>query len=319
MRPGLLARRFPQHEVHGITRQRAAQQKNEGQQAQERGEEQDHPLEEIAPHGVILHDLSPWTTDLRYLQRMARSSDEAPRCFRHPTEPGRRKCYFCHRPICAKCQSRADGHIYCSHHCSAAQRRSERMKRLGEWNRTALAGTWFRVALFSSLAVLGAAAVWLASHAELFMSVPEPPQATFKKPREQGQDAEKVNWDAPGAVVIESPSQGAVVRQNTTGVSGRAPAEAMVGLYVNGEKVDVQMCSGGGWRFEGVPLTAARNLVQARYFDNRGNSSYSPAVLVELQTSPARAVPAATERCGTTPRRPGQSHRGSPRGGARSS
>jgi peptidoglycan-N-acetylmuramic acid deacetylase len=55
------------------------------------------------------------------------------------------------------------------------------------------------------------------------------------------------------------------------------------------------MCSGGGWRFEGVPLTAARNLVQARYFDNRGNSSYSPAVLVELQTSPARAVPAAPE------------------------
>lgn len=169
------------------------------------------------------------------------------------------------------------------------------MKRLGEWNRTALAGTWFRVALFSSLAVLGAAAVWLASHADLFMAGPEPAHATFKRPREQGLDAEKVNWDAPGAVVIESPAQGSVVRQNTTVVSGKAPAEAMVGLYVNGEKVDVQMCSGGGWRFEHVPLTASRNLVQARYFDNRGNSSYSPAVLVELQTLPARAVPAQPE------------------------
>ena len=171
---------------------------------------------------------------------------------------------------------RADGHIYCSQHCSAAQRRRERMKRLGEWNRTALAGTWFRVALFSALAILGAAAVWLASHADTFMTVPEHAQATFKKSRERGLDAEKLNWDAPGAVVIEAPAQGATVRENRLRVSGKAPSEAMVGLYVNGEKVDVQMCAGGTWQFDKVPLTAARNLVQARYFDNRGTVPTRP-------------------------------------------
>jgi peptidoglycan/xylan/chitin deacetylase (PgdA/CDA1 family) len=190
---------------------------------------------------------------------------------------------------------RSDGHIYCSQHCSAAQRRQERMKRLDEWNRTALAGTWFRVALFSALAILGASAVWLASHADIFMTVPEHAQATFKKSKERGLDAEKLNWDAPGALVIEAPVQGAMVRENRLRVSGKAPSEAMVGLYVNGEKVDVQMCAGGAWQFEKVPLTAARNLVQARYFDNRGNSSYSPAVMVELQAPPAAAPPQLPE------------------------
>lgn len=221
---------------------------------------------------------------------MARSSDEAPRCYRHPTEPGRRKCFHCHRPICPKCQLHTDGHIYCSDHCAAAQRGRERVRRLQDWNRKALAGAWFRVALFSSLVVLGGAAVWLASHADLFMSAPEAAPTALKRPRGRSMEAEKPDWDAPGAVVIETPAQGAVVRENRLRVSGKAPAEAMVGLYVNGDKVDVQMCAGGVWQFDEVPLTAARNLVQARYFDHLGNSSYSPGILVELLARPARAA-----------------------------
>lgn len=232
---------------------------------------------------------------------MARSSDEAPRCFRHPTEPGRRKCYHCHRPICARCQLRTDGHIYCSDHCSAAQRRRELVGRLHHWNRKALAGTWFRVALFSALVILGAAAAWLASHADIFMQVPEAAPAILKKSKERVFDAEKPNWDAPGAVVIETPVHGAVVRENRLRVTGKAPAEAMVGLYVNGDKVDVQMCAGGTWQFDKVPLTAARNLVQARYFDHLGNSSYSPGVIVELLALPARAAPEPPEPPGQPP------------------
>ncbi len=226
---------------------------------------------------------------------MARAADETPRCFRHPTEPGRRKCYHCKKPICPQCQQRIEGHIFCSEHCAAAERRRGHWRKLQAWNRTALAGIWFRVALFSALLVLGAATIWLAAHADLFIAVPEQAAATFKKPREKGLDYEKLNWDAPGAVVIESPAQGSVLRDNRVSVSGKAPAEAMVGLYVNGDKVDVQMCRGGSWRFDAVPLTGSRNLIQARYFDNRGNSSYSPALLVELQALPAKMIPLPVE------------------------
>jgi peptidoglycan/xylan/chitin deacetylase (PgdA/CDA1 family) len=226
---------------------------------------------------------------------MGRTADEAPRCFRHPTEPGRRKCYHCHKAICPQCQLRAEGHIFCSEHCAASERRAERWRRLEAWNRSALSGPWFRATLFSALVLMGAAAIWLASHADLFEPSPEPPTPTFKKPKERGIDYEKLDWDAPGTFFIQTPSTGAVVRENTVRVSGKAPTEAMVGLYVNGEKVDVQMCPGGAWEFDGVPLTAAKNLIQARFFDNRGNSSYSPAVLVELQALPARAAPPPAE------------------------
>lgn len=61
-----------------------------------------------------------------------------------------------------------------------------------------------------------------------------------------------------------------------------------MGLYVNGQKVDVQMAPKGEWAFDSVPLTEAHTVIQARYFDNRGFSSYSPAVSVELQARPER-------------------------------
>jgi peptidoglycan/xylan/chitin deacetylase (PgdA/CDA1 family) len=122
------------------------------------------------------------------------------------------------------------------------------------------------------------------------MEQPELPLPAFKRPGEKGLDQEHVNWDVPGAVYIESPAAGEVLRENRVVVSGRAPEEAMVGLYVNGQKVDVQMARDGAWRFQGVPLTGSRNVLQARYFDNRGNSAYGPAVWVDLEARPAALV-----------------------------
>lgn len=163
-------------------------------------------------------------------------------------------------------------------------------KRLAKWNRTALQGHWFRVLLLLLVAAAGAAAVWFASHADRFMEQPELALPAFKRPAEKGLDQEHVNWDAPGAVYIESPAAGETLRENRVEVAGRAPEEAMVGLYVNGQKVDVQMARDGAWRFQGVPLTGPRNVLQARYFDNRGNSAYGPAVWVDLEARPAAAL-----------------------------
>jgi peptidoglycan/xylan/chitin deacetylase (PgdA/CDA1 family) len=169
-----------------------------------------------------------------------------------------------------------------------AQKRTDRLRRLADWNRTALKGTWFRVLLFGGLIFAGVAAVWLSSHADRYIVGPELTLPRFPRFREKGLDYEKINWDEPGAVAIDSPEPGSVVKVSKIRVAGRAPSEAMVGLYVNGRKVDVQMAPQGRWSFQGVPLTETRNVIQARYFDNRGSSSYSPAVLVELQARPER-------------------------------
>lgn len=216
-----------------------------------------------------------------------RSAAEAP-CYRHPTRMARRRCYHCKKPICPDCQRHESGHIFCSESCVASGRRAERLKRLAEWNRTALKGTWFRVILFGGLLVLGALAVWFSMHADRYLEGPEVPTATFKRVRERGLDYEKLDWDAPGAIAIDAPAAGSAVRENRIRVAGHAPAEAMVGLYVNGQKVDVQMAPKGEWAFDSVPLTEAHTVIQARYFDNRGFSSYSPAVSVELQARPER-------------------------------
>ena len=221
------------------------------------------------------------------LVTMARNTAAPSVCYRHPTEEARRKCYHCARPICPACQFRTGGHIFCSEECARGHKRSAFFLRLAKWNRTALAGHWFRAVLLAGIVAGGAAAVWFSMHADRYIEGPELSLPTFKKPREKGLDQEKVNWDQPGAIYIGTPASGSVLRANTVTVSGHAPIEAMVGLYVNGQKMDVQMARTGDWRFDGVPLTGSRNILQARFFDNRGNSAYGPAVWVDLETRPA--------------------------------
>jgi peptidoglycan/xylan/chitin deacetylase (PgdA/CDA1 family) len=82
-----------------------------------------------------------------------------------------------------------------------------------------------------------------------------------------------------------------VTRANRVTVEGTAPPEAMVGLYVNEEKVAVQLAIDGRWKFEEVPLTSAINTIQARYFDSEGNSSFSKATALKLDATPAHPTP----------------------------
>jgi peptidoglycan/xylan/chitin deacetylase (PgdA/CDA1 family) len=188
---------------------------------------------------------------------------------------------------------RVAGHIFCSRRCARLTRRKERLERLKAWNRTALMGVWFRMVLFGCLLAGGVLVVWLSSNADRFMSAPEVVLPKFGPVREREPDREKVDWESPGSIVIDEPADGAQVTTNTIEVQGHAPSEAMVGLYVNGQRVSVELCKQGRWSFQAVPLTQARNILQARYFDNRGNSSYGPAVRVDLRAAPARLeVPA---------------------------
>lgn len=226
---------------------------------------------------------------------MAKKGEPAATCFRHPTSEARRRCYHCKKAICPQCQVHTDGHIFCSDRCAQRERRSERVRRLAHLNATALKGVWFRVLFFAGLVVAGAVAIWFAFHADRFLSGPDLLLPTVRHPRERGLDAERIDWDAPGTIYIESPAQGSSLKESLIRVEGRAPAEAMVGLYVNGQKVEAQMAAGGRWAFDQVPLTERRNIIQARYFDNRGNSSYSPALYVEISARPAPPLLATAE------------------------
>jgi peptidoglycan/xylan/chitin deacetylase (PgdA/CDA1 family) len=224
---------------------------------------------------------------------MARRTEPEATCFRHPTREARRRCFHCKNPLCPQCQVHTDGHIFCSERCARLQRRSERIQRLARLNATALKGAWFRALFFTGLLAAGGVAIWFAAHADRFLSGPDLLLPAVRHPKERGLDAERIDWDAPGTIYIESPAQGSSLKESLIRVEGRAPAEAMVGLYVNGQKVEAQMAAGGRWSFEGVPLTERRNIIQARFFDNRGNSSYSPALSVELAARPAPPLQAS--------------------------
>ncbi len=224
---------------------------------------------------------------------MARPSSSQGLCYRHPTREARRRCFHCQRPICPKCQTRREGHIFCSDRCIRSHGRRERWERFARWNRTALRGWWVRGVLLAALLAAGAGVVWLARHFDRFLYSPPSDEWTFrpKKAREAGLDRERLDWDSEGPVTIQSPAPGTTVASQRITVEGLAPREAMVGLYVNGERRAVQLAIAGQWRFDGVALHSRQNILQARYFDNRGNNAYSRAVDLTLSAPTAPLPP----------------------------
>ena len=55
-------------------------------------------------------------------------------CITHPTRRARRRCYFCRRPLCPRCQFRFSGHIFCGALCHNRYLRGVRRER---WRKTA--------------------------------------------------------------------------------------------------------------------------------------------------------------------------------------
>lgn len=184
---------------------------------------------------------------------------------------------------------RSEGHIFCCDTCVRGHRRHARWERFSHWNRTALQGWWLRGLFLLALCAAGAGLIWLSARFDRFLFTPPDgtPTLRVKKVVEAGLDQEDLDWDSAGPVSIETPGPEALVTENRLTVKGRAPVEAMVGLYVNGQRQDVQMAADGTWHFEDVPLPARQTFLQARYFDNRGNSAFSRVVTVTL--APAQA------------------------------
>lgn len=152
-------------------------------------------------------------------------------------------------------------------------------------NRTAIQGWWVRGALLLGLMAAGVGAVWLSANFDRFLYSPPVYEDKAASPKKKGAglDREKMDWGSEGPVAITSPSSGASLPTGTIVVEGSAPREAMVGLYVNGRPEAVALVPEGHFRFEGISLGERQNILQARFFDSRGNSSFSKAVVVSLK------------------------------------
>ena len=209
-------------------------------------------------------------------------------CFRHPLKTARRRCYECKRYICPECQLKSGGHIFCSKKCADKAVKEERKERLAKFYEKKGKHYIFRLVFYPALAVSLCLAYyfymkWTESLAE---KTAEPGVAAAV----QKKTLFPPDWSAPGPVEITVPAEEQKLSENEISVKGKAPKEAMVGLYLNGERVDALFSEDGEWSFERIPLKADENVLQARYFDNYGNNGYSKAVRIKLLTMPSLAL-----------------------------
>lgn len=209
-------------------------------------------------------------------------------CFRHPLKTARRRCFECKRYICPQCQVKSGGHIFCSPRCAEKTVKDERKEKLAKFYEKKGKHYLFRLVFYPMLAVSLCLSYffylkWTESLAE--RSAEKNAFVTVRKKADARPD-----WASPGPVEIISPGEDDRISENEISIRGNAPKEAMVGLYLNGERVDALFSENGEWSFEKIPLKADENVLQARYFDNYGNNGYSKAVRVRLLTKPSLAV-----------------------------
>lgn len=199
----------------------------------------------------------------------------------------RRRCYQCRRYICPECQVKSGGHIYCSKKCAKKSIKTEKWERRKNFFEKKGRQHIFRMVFYPALILSLALAYffydqWMASISE------EPREVQIKAARKE-REPEPPDWAAPGPIEITEPKEEEKVFESEIGIKGSAPHEAMVAVYLNGEKVDAVFSPDGSWEFQKVPLKTSENIIQARYFDNYGNNSYSKAVRVHLLSKPSLA------------------------------
>ncbi|UCF80249.1 MAG: polysaccharide deacetylase family protein [Acidobacteriota bacterium] len=200
-------------------------------------------------------------------------------CITHPTRRARRRCYFCRRPLCPRCQFRLSGHIFCGALC---HNRYQRWVRREHWRKTAArvaahpAARWTAMGLaLAVLAVTAYLSLTVLRSSELYAenelaAVPVMPEL----------DVDDARWSLPGLIRLTEPADRSETTRSLVPVRGEAPAGAIVGLYLNGELLDAALAADGTFSFDEVPLPKDANTVQVRYYDRYGTSAYSNAALV---------------------------------------
>lgn len=197
-------------------------------------------------------------------------------CYRHPTRIAKRKCFQCTRPLCPECQQKLDHHLFCSDLCHKNYMTGITVVKPRPILRYSLYGGLFL--LFSGLVYFGLLADAFysggdhAAQTSVARMIPSLPlENTAEKP------------STPDSVSITRPINGMKSASQKVEVDGKAPANAVVAVYLNGSLVESTVAREGNYHFPGVLLTKHANVLQTRYYSDNGSSNFSPAIMVLYQ------------------------------------
>jgi peptidoglycan/xylan/chitin deacetylase (PgdA/CDA1 family) len=196
-------------------------------------------------------------------------------CYKHPTTLARRKCFTCTRPLCPQCQLKLEHHLFCSDLCH-----KNYLKQLAALQPKPVR----RIAIYATLAVLVGGFIYFALLADAFYSggdqknQPGLAQIAPSLPVETS-ETDRTNEN----VTITRPLNGMKSASQTIEVEGRAPADSVVALYLNGTLVESTVARGSEYRFTNVQLTKHANVLQTRYYSDKGSSNASAAIMVFFQ------------------------------------
>ena len=185
-----------------------------------------------------------------------------------------RKCFFCSRQICLRCQVKMDHHLFCGGSCHAAYTNSLNEK---------IGNAYKRYAMYSSLVVLLGGFLYFALLADAFYSggndvaKPNQTQIGLSLPLD-------INAQPLEEILIQRPPNGTKSSTPTLSVGGNAPANSVVAIYLNGTLTDKTVAKEGAYTFPKVHLTKHANVLQTRFYAANGSSGSSPAILVFNQS-----------------------------------
>ncbi|MFB3851486.1 MAG: polysaccharide deacetylase family protein [Acidobacteriota bacterium] len=205
-------------------------------------------------------------------------------CYKHPLKEAKRRCFNCKKYICPKCQIKIEGHIFCSKKCFKDFKSKETKEKVGEFIKKKGKFYAFRMIFYPLLALLIMLSFFL--YKQWIESIEQKeiqPQISQKN----GKKPVHPDWSSPSSVEINLPAENASLTESEITVSGIAPKESMVGLYVNSEKVDATFSEDGKFLFEKIPIKTKEAILQARYFDSYGNNAYSKAIKIQLVAKPS--------------------------------
>lgn len=204
-------------------------------------------------------------------------------CYKHPLKNAKRRCYNCKNYICPECQIKKEGHIFCSENCInkfKSSKRKEEVKKIISKSKPFI----FRLIFYPTFLALILISYFL--YKGWINSFEVNIEKKSIKPL-KAKKVEEVDWSKPSRIEITYPKDNQIIEESEIKVSGNAPKEALVGLYINSEKVDALLSLDGTFTFERVPLKKDENILQVRYFDNYGFDAYSKAVLIKLAAKPS--------------------------------
>lgn len=191
-------------------------------------------------------------------------------CFRHPTHIAKRRCYQCKRYICAKCQIRGKGHIFCSQKCLKEYDRRKKIEGIKNVVKNPLPAWIVRMLFYLGVIVIIIVILMVMQNIKYIIRTEEYIDGKITNLKRDLGYSE---------VEIIKPANGARISSSVINIEGKAEQCKTIGLIVNGELVKSVSTNSPMFYFRDVSVFRKENVIQAKCFSEFGNM-YSNAVVV---------------------------------------